>query len=135
MGRVEVILLDTHVVLWLAFDPSQLSRKGRTAIEHAREAERGIAVADITLWELATLAHKGRLHLDVSLESFLTDVESRFTVLPLNGRVCTRALTLPPQYPRDPADRIIGATALVEGVPLLTADREIQRSKAVQTIW
>jgi PIN domain nuclease of toxin-antitoxin system len=44
-------------------------------------------------------------------------------------------MSLPPSYPNDPADRIIGATALVEGLPLLTADREIRRSKSVQTIW
>jgi PIN domain nuclease of toxin-antitoxin system len=44
-------------------------------------------------------------------------------------------MVLPASYPEDPADRIIGATALVEGLPLLTADREIRRSKAVQTIW
>src|SRR5580700_1901199 len=45
------------------------------------------------------------------------------------------AMELPPSYPKDPADRIIGATALVEGLSLLTADREIRRSRAVQTIW
>jgi PIN domain nuclease of toxin-antitoxin system len=44
-------------------------------------------------------------------------------------------MVLPASYPKDPADRIIGATALVEGLSLLTADREIRRSRAVQTIW
>ena len=42
---------------------------------------------------------------------------------------------LPAVYPKDPADRIIGATALVEGLPLLTADRAIRGSKTVETIW
>jgi PIN domain nuclease of toxin-antitoxin system len=42
---------------------------------------------------------------------------------------------LPATYPNDPADHIIGATLLVEGLPLVTADREIRRSKAFQTIW
>ena len=45
-----------------------------------------------------------------------------------------RALELPAAYPKDPTDRIIGATALIEGMPLLTADREIRRSRALHTI-
>ena len=67
--------------------------------------------------------------------SFLQEVESRFVVLPITGRVCARAIGLPPSYPKDPADRIIGATALVEGLSLLTADREIRKSKILRTIW
>jgi PIN domain nuclease of toxin-antitoxin system len=130
-----VILVDTHVVVWLAFDQDQISRKARAAIDSARKSGDGLAVSDITLLELATLASKGRIQLDISLESFLQEVESRFVVLPISGRACVRAIGLPSAYPKDPADRIIGATALVEGLSLLTADREIRRSNALRTIW
>jgi PIN domain nuclease of toxin-antitoxin system len=130
-----VILLDTHVVVWLAFDQSQLSRKARAAIDEARNSGEGLAISDISLLELATLATKGRVRLDISLESFLQEVESRFIVLPISGRACARAVGLPSTYPRDPADRIIAATALVDGLSLITADREIIRSKALRTIW
>ncbi|MGA2986334.1 MAG: PIN domain-containing protein [Terriglobia bacterium] len=61
--------MDTHVVVWLAFDPSRLSKKARTAIDNAREKGDGLAISDITLLELTTLASKGRIHLDISLES------------------------------------------------------------------
>ena len=135
MGQSQVILLDTHVVLWLTSDPSKLSRKAKTAIEDARKYGDGLAICDITLLELAALASKGRIHLDISLESFLQEVEARFVVLPISGRACARAFALPAAYPKDPADRIIGATALVEGLSLLTADREIRRSRALRTIW
>jgi PIN domain nuclease of toxin-antitoxin system len=130
-----VILVDTHVVVWLAFDQGQLSKKARAAIDDARKNGDGLAISDITLLELATLASKSRIQLDISLESFLQEVEARFIVLPISGRACVRAIGLPATYPKDPADRIIGATALVEGLPLLTADREILRSKVIRTIW
>jgi len=130
-----LILLDTHVVIWLAFNQDQLSGKAKTGINDARKNATGLAISDITLLELATVASKGRIRLNISIESFLREVESRFVVLPMSGRVCARAMALPPSYPKDPADRIIGATALVEGLSLLTADREIRRSKAVPTVW
>lgn len=130
-----MILLDTHVVVWLAFDPSQLSKNARAAINDARQKGEGLAISDITLLELATLSNKGRIRLNISLESFLSEVEARFIVLPITGRACVRVLALPKAYPKDPADRIIGATALVEGLPLLTADQNIRRSRALRTIW
>jgi len=130
-----LILLDTHVVAWLAFDQTQLSRNARAAINDAREKGDGLAISDITLLELTMLSTKGRIRHDISLESLLREIEERFIVLPISGRVCVRALALPPTYPKDPADRIIGATALVEGMSLLTADREIRRSRALHTIW
>ena len=130
-----MILVDTHIVAWLAFAPHEISRKAKRAIEDARKHRDGLAISDITLLELATLVSKGRIRLAISVESFLQEVESRFVVLPMNGRVCARAITLGGAYPKDPADRIIGATALVEGLSLLTADREIRRSGVCQTIW
>jgi PIN domain nuclease of toxin-antitoxin system len=130
-----VILVDTHVVVWLAFDQSQLSKNARAAIDDARRKGDGLAISDITLLELATLSSKGRIRLNVSLESFLREVEARFIVLPMSGRACVRALGLPAAYPKDPADRIIGGTALIEGLALLTADRAIRRSRALHTIW
>lgn len=130
-----MILVDTHVVVWLALDQSQLSRNARAAIDDARGSGDGLAISDITLLELATLSSKGRIRLDISLESFLREVEVRFTVLPISGRACVRALGLPAAFPKDPADRIIAATALVEGLSLLTADRAIRRSQALPTIW
>ena len=135
MGRSGVILLDTHVVLWLKSDSARLSQKARAAIEDARKDAEALAISGITLLELATLAKKGRIHLTISLESMLQEIETQFLVLPISARACARTLQLPASFPQDPADRLIAATALVEALSLVTADREILQSKAVPTIW
>ena len=130
-----MILVDTHVAVWLAGDPARLSRNARAAIDDARRNHDGLALSDMSLLELMMLSGKGRVSLSVSIESFLGEVETRFVVLPITARACVRALSLPSSYPKDPADRIIGATALVEGLALVTADREIRRAGVVRTIW
>lgn len=130
-----MILLDTHVVAWLALDPSKISKKAKAIIEQTRQTGQGLAISDITLLEIAMIESKSRIKLNASLETFLSEVEARFVVLPITGRVCVRAMGLPATYPKDPADRIIGATALVEGVPLVTADEGIQRCKTLRTVW
>lgn len=130
-----MILVDTHVVLWLSLEPARMSRKAVAIIEETRRSGEGLAISDMTLLEIAVIESKQRIQLSASLETFLTEVESRFVVLPITGRICVRAMRLPATYPKDPADRIIGATALVEGISLVTADSDIRKSKALLTIW
>ncbi len=135
MGRSLLILLDTHVVVWLAFEETRISTKAKLALDEARQAARGLAISDFTLYELSMLFRKKLFSLAISPESFLFEVEKHFVVLPITGRICVSASSLPSGYPKDPADRIIGATALVEGLTLVTADEEIRKSRAVPTIW
>lgn len=97
-----MILVDTHVVVWLAFDKDQISRKARIAIDDARKNADGLAISDITLLELATLANKGRIRLNISLESFLQEIESRFVVPPITGRACARAIGFPANLSQRP---------------------------------
>jgi PIN domain nuclease of toxin-antitoxin system len=130
-----LILLDTHVVLWLLGDPDRLSKNAKSAIDHARQHDDGLAICGITLLEIATAYGKGRVSLAMSLESFLQDIEGQFAVLPIGARACARTLTLPASFPKDPVGRVIAATALVEGMPLVTADAAIRRARAVKTVW
>ena len=135
MGRSLLILLDTHVVIWLAQDYKRISAAAQAAIEDARNKDRGLAVADITLLEIARLASHGRINLLPDVETVLSEVERRFDILPITSKIAMQAFALPASYPKDPVDRVIGATALIEDLPLITADREIRKSKAVPTIW
>jgi hypothetical protein len=70
---------------WLALDQTHLSKNARAAIDDARQNGDGLAISDIILLELATLSSKGRIRLDISLESFLREVEARF-IIPTDQR-------------------------------------------------
>ena len=129
-----MILLDTHVLVWLALQPNKLSRKAKEAIRSAR-LHSHLAVAAITLWELAWLAENGRIESTMSIESFIRECVSKVSVLPITLEIAVRAVSLPEAYPRDPQDRLIGATALVEGAGLVTHDRGIAKSGLVPVIW
>ena len=135
MGRSLLILLDTHVVIWLAQDYKRISTAAHAAIEDARSEDRGLAVSDITLVEIARLASHGRINLIPDVETVLSEVVRRLVILPITSKIAMQAFALPANYPKDPVDRVIGATALIEDLPLITADREIRKSKAVPTIW
>ena len=135
MGRSLLILLDTHVVIWLAQDYGRISTKARSVIKDARKKDRGLAVASIALVEIARLSSCGQIYLKPDAETVLAEVERRFIVLPITANIALQAYALPASYPKDLVDRIIGATALVADIPLLTADRTIRNSKAVPTIW
>ena len=135
MGRLVLILLDTHVVIWLSYDFDRISPRAQKAIKEARGEKRGIAVCSITLVEIARLSSHGRIDLTPDLETFLSDLEARFVLLPITANVARQAFQLPSSFPKDPVDRVIAATALIEDLPLLTADNEMKRSRAIPIIW
>lgn len=130
-----MILLDTHVVIWSFSAPERISPAARHAINQAREQGAALAISAVTLVELSILARKGRIETGDNLARYLQDVESTFVVLPVVVAVCLRLASLPPTYPTDPMDQFIGATALVEGIALVTADEKIRNAKACETIW
>ena len=130
-----MILLDTHVVIWLAQDYKRISAAAQAAIENARIEDRGLAISDITLVEIARLASHGRINLIPDVETVLSEIERRFVILPITSRIAMQAFALPANYPKDPVDRVIGATALIGDLNLVTADQSIRRSNAVPTIW
>jgi PIN domain nuclease of toxin-antitoxin system len=129
-----VILLDTHALLWMASDAKRLSRRAHEAIRKARQ-DTGIAVATITLWEIAWLAQHQRIVVAGSVESFVREIVARVILRPVTAEIAALAVRLPEQFPKDPADRLIASTAMVEGMALVTADMGIRRAKVVETVW
>ena len=129
-----MILLDTYVLIWLAREPSRLSRKAGEAILSASQTG-GLGISAITLWELAGLASNGRLAITGTVEDFVERISSRTAIRPITVRVAVLANQLPASYSGDPCDRLIGATAMAEGAVLVTKDRKIRSYSQIKTIW
>jgi PIN domain nuclease of toxin-antitoxin system len=130
-----MILLDTHVLLWLSGDTGRLSSNATSAIKEARSTGESLAISCVTLFEAAQVVGRGRAQLTDSLEVFLHEVERRFVVRPISAAIAAATTQFDDRYPKDPMDRIIGATALVEGMTLVTADDRIRRAGVVKTLW
>jgi PIN domain nuclease of toxin-antitoxin system len=129
-----VILLDTHVLAWAATDSELLSRAAASAIRRARRGG-GVAVAAITVWELALLLSQGKLQIYGNIEASLRVLLEPVTVRPITSEIAVLAAQFPDDYPRDPADRLIGATARAEGLTLITRDQRIRNSPLIKTLW
>jgi PIN domain nuclease of toxin-antitoxin system len=119
-----VILLDTHVLLWLDSDAPQLGAQARQAIQEAWQADQ-VVVSAISFWEAAMLQQRGRLSLAATPATWRDDwQEAGLRELPLNSSIALAAVALR-DFHMDPADRFITATALAHDALLITADQAI----------
>ena len=128
-----MIVLDTHAWLWWASAPAKLGRLARRQIKEARK----VGIPAICCLEIATLAARGRIALDRPVLAWLHESLARPDVdlLPLTPAVSVKAAELPTDFPGDPADRLIVATAILESAMLVTKDHRIQEYAGVRTVW
>ena len=128
------VLLDTHAWIWWCTSPPQLSDRAAAAIEAAET----ILVSSISCWELGMLVDKGRLALDRSVEAWVRLALARpgLQAVPLCPRAATLAGTLDrTEFHGDPADRMIYASARIEGSVLVTRDRRMRDYDPRGTLW
>ncbi len=122
----ELLLLDTHVWLWLVAGSPELSTQARHTIDAAATAG-ALRIAAISLWEIVLLATRGRIVLSKSIGSWLEEALAGPgpAIDPLTPQIATESYALPDVFHRDPADRLIVATARVANATLMTRDRRI----------
>lgn len=128
-------LLDTHILIWWVNGSSRLSPAQREVVASA-SAESPLLVSDISLWEVATLQSLGRIELAIPLRTWLDKAVAPPLVRRhgISPAIAAELATFPDSFQRDPADRILVATARVLGATLLTKDRRIIDSALVGTL-
>ncbi|MBE5229047.1 MAG: type II toxin-antitoxin system VapC family toxin [Microcystis sp. M54BS1] len=131
-----MILLDTHIWLWLLHDPSQLSQAAQTAIE-SEESQNGLLVSAISVWEVAVKSSVGKLALPLPIDEWyeLAETHSGMIIEPLSPIDAIASTQLPDDFHKDPADRILVAIARRYEIPLVTCDAKILNYPHVKTIW
>lgn len=130
---MSTVLLDSHVVHWWSAEPERMSSAAAKAISSADE----LAVADISWFELAWLARHERIALAIPIAAWLQSLAAQVRTIPVTPAIANTAVSLPSSFPGDPADRLIYATAIEQGWPLITKDKRLRdhRHPKPLTVW
>lgn len=126
-----MIVADTHALIWWVNGTPELSPRAKRQLD-----ANPISIAAITCWEIAFLVVRGRVDVGGDVLTWLNRVLTipQLDLVPLSAEIAVIAANLPDPI-RDPADRLIVATALHHQVPLVTKDGRIRESGLVQTVW
>lgn len=123
------LLLDTHIVLWLDSGDERLRLATRALIDQCWQAGGTICLSAVTVWEIALLVDTGRVELDVPTQTWVERFATRpgIELVPLNHHAACQAYQLHQLEQRDPADRLLIATAIELACPFVTYDERIAR--------
>ena len=123
----DALLLDTHIVLWLDSGDQRLRRETRDFIDACWNRRGSIYVSAITAWEIALLIDGGRIRLDLSAAAWMTRLLARpgIVAVPLSVKAAASAYALEGLEHRDPADRMLIATAIELACPMVSYDERI----------
>ena len=131
-----MIILDTHSFVWLIKTPLKLSAKAKKEILKAQK-EKEIFISSISAWEIALLVKEGKLNLGIEVSQWVEKLarNSAIHFIPVDNEIAIKSVNLVDFTNKDPADRIIVATAKHLGAKLITSDRRILKYKGVQAVW
>jgi len=130
-----MILLDTHVWWWALNEPKKLSKKAYKFIKNNPSNQRSIA--SISMWEFAMLVSTGKVEIRIPPDQWLEQAVNKtgIAIFDLSPKVAAESCNLPGDFHKDPADRIIVATARINNISLITKDKKIIDYPYVNTIW
>jgi PIN domain nuclease of toxin-antitoxin system len=130
-----MILLDTHVMVWLLTARARISDRAHSAIMQARRTGEKIVYSPVSLYEIAYSARRNRLPLNSPVEDFIAALQTKLEMVPLTAEILVRAAGFPDSFHGDPMDRIITATSIVEGCTLITKDEKIRAANVCKVLW
>jgi PIN domain nuclease of toxin-antitoxin system len=124
-------LLDTHTIIWYLDDSLRLPPKTGKIIDNSNNRR---CISSVSLWEIAIKLNLGKLTLNFTFDEFLDKIRSsEFEILQIRDEYLKRLSVLPPIH-KDPFDRLLISTALVENLTIITADENV-RKYDVAWIW
>lgn len=128
---MSAVVLDTHVVQWWSAEPDRLSANAAELLLGCDE----LVVAAITWYELAWLARNDRIHVAIPVRSWLDGLAHGLRTVAITPAIADTAAGLPASFPGDPADRLIYASAVEHGLPLITKDARLRKHGPTVTVW
>lgn len=122
-------LVDTHILLWWRTDPQLLSKVQLLALRELQAQGRPVGLSAISLREFAIAIRRRRISVEEPLDAWLDSIENHplITIFPITAKIAAESVRLGDDFPRDPADQIIVATARCNGLTLITADERIRK--------
>jgi PIN domain nuclease of toxin-antitoxin system len=136
LERSEIVVLDTHAWVWWISSPEELSRKAKKAID-AAAGHSSIYVSAISVWEVSLLVTIKRIQLTMDVDDWIARCEALpfLNFVPVDNLIATKANRLINYTNRDPADRMIIATAILLGGTVITKDRKILDYSHASSRW
>ncbi|HET9135749.1 MAG TPA: type II toxin-antitoxin system VapC family toxin [Candidatus Kapabacteria bacterium] len=131
-----IAVVDTCAIVWNAEGSTHLTKAAKDTIEDAFSSD-SLFISSVSIWEIAWLMRRGRLNIKAPFREFIDDIliSYKYVMLDITPAIADIAASFPPEVNSDPGDRLIAATAVFLDAPLVTADKNLRKSKAIKTIW
>jgi PIN domain nuclease of toxin-antitoxin system len=129
-------LLDTHILVWWLLDVYRLTKLQTGVLNELLQTNQPAGLSALSLRETAFMIQRGRIQVDASLDAWLDSIDSHplLTIFPLTAKIAAESVRLGDDFPNDPADQIIVATARCHNLTLITADERIRKWGKVRVI-
>jgi PIN domain nuclease of toxin-antitoxin system len=129
-------LLDTHILFWWRMDFSRLTKAQAQILDELEGQGQPAGLSAISLRELAQMIHRGRAAVEMQLDAWLDSIDSHplLSIFPLTAKIAAESVRLGDDFPNDPADQIIVATARCHNLTLITADERIRKWGKVRVV-